>query len=330
MVGIGLPTPLAPDGRRRVLTLTLSPTLDLATSADHVVPGPKLRCDAPRIDPGGGGVNVSRAIRILGGESLAIIVAAGHAGAMVEDLLRGEGIQPLVLPAPGPTRESLSVTDRSSGAQFRFVMPGPPWAGSDVEVVLTTASLVAQPGDLLVLSGSQPPGVPVDFPHRLAMRLAARGADLVLDTSGAALRHIVETPGAPPIATLRMDETEAAELAGGRLRHRHETADFAAALVARGVARTVIIARGADGSVLAAEGLRLHGLPPRVQVVSKVGAGDSFTGAYVLALSRGAGPATALQSGVAAAASAVSTEATRLCRPEDVARLTPLCPVTAM
>lgn len=111
----------------RILTLTLNPTLDLATAVDAVVAGPKLRCDAPEIDPGGGGINVSRAVRILGGRSTAFAVSGGPTGEMLEHLLRGEGIAPVVLQGPGATHESFSVTDRATGAQYRFVLPGPPW-----------------------------------------------------------------------------------------------------------------------------------------------------------------------------------------------------------
>ena len=313
---------------RRVVTLTLNPALDLATSADHVIPGPKLRCDAPQMDPGGGGINVSRAIRILGGDSMALIVAGGPAGGTLEALLRDGGIEPVVLPAPGPTRESLSVTDRATGRQFRFVMPGPVWGPADTDAVLRAVLNIAKAGDILVMSGSQPPGVPDDLPLTLAHHLAALGADLVLDTSGAALRHVIAHPSPTPVRVLRMDASEAAELAGAPLEHRRDSADFATGLVARGVARTVIVARGDDGSVLAHEGGRLHCVSPRVEVLSKVGAGDSFTGAFVLALAGGAPMAEALRTGVAAAASAVTTEATSLCIREEVLRLTPLCTIS--
>lgn len=318
----------APATPRRVLTLTLNPTLDLATSTDRVVPGPKLRCAAPQVDPGGGGINVSRAIRILGGQSLAVLVAAGMAGARLEELLRAEGIEPLVLPGPGATRESLSVTDRRTGAQFRFVMPGPDWGAGEAREVLDTVTGLAGAGDILVLSGSQPPGVPAGFPLTLARQLAGRGAELALDTSGAALREIVTRPGATPLALLRMDEAEAAEIAGHALPERRDTADFAAGLVAKGVARMVVAARGADGSVLAEAGRRLHCVSPKVEVVSKVGAGDSFTGAFVLAWAQGRPPAEALRAGVAAAGSAVTTEATKLCTRDEVQRLMPQCTVT--
>lgn len=309
----------------RILTLTLNPTLDLATAVDAVVAGPKLRCDAPEIDPGGGGINVSRAIRILGGRSTAFAVSGGPTGEMLEHLLRGEGIAPVVLQGPGATRESFSVTDRATGAQYRFVLPGPPWRKIDSRQALAALTDAAQPGDIVVLSGSQPPGVAADFPLALARAMARKSARLALDTSGPALRRIVERPCRRPILLLRMDGEEAADLAGHPLPAIRDSADFAEAIVRRGVARIVIVARGAEGSVLVTSDRRLHGAPPPVRVVSKVGAGDSFTGAFVLALARGHDLACALRNAVAAAASAVTTGATDLCERAEVRRLAPLC-----
>ena len=169
-----------------------------------------------------------------------------------------------------------------------------------------------------MISGSQPPGVPVDFPARLAAAMA--GMRIVLDTSGSALIEAVDRP-LPGLEILRMDGEEAEVLAGRPLGTRGETADFAQDLVRRGVARQVIVARGADGSVLADAGRRLFAKAPKVTVVSKVGAGDSFVGGFVLALAQGKDAGQALAQGVAAAAAAVMTEATDLCRAEDVARL---------
>lgn len=309
----------------RILTLTLNPTLDLATAVDAVVAGPKLRCDAPEIDPGGGGINVSRAIHILGGRSTAFVVSGGPTGATMERLLRAEGIDPVVLHGPGATRESLAVTDRSTGAQYRFVLPGPAWRSRDADAALRALADTARTGDLVVLSGSQPPGVAAGFPLALARRLARKGARFVLDTSGPALLNAVANPPRRPIHLLRMDDDEAEELAGHPLRSAADSADFATGLVRRGVADIVIVARGADGSVLATAEERFHAVPPKMTVVSKVGAGDSFTGAFVLALARGLALPRALQSAVAAAASAVTTGATNLCERAEVRRLAPLC-----
>jgi 6-phosphofructokinase 2 len=305
-----------------ILTLTLNPALDMATTVPCMVPDEKLRCTDPQLDPGGGGINVSRAIHMLGGETLALVALGGLTGDRLAALLRRSGVPFLGITGPGETRTSLTVTEDVSARQFRFMLPGPVWGDEDQARVFNLLRAAGKPGGYAVISGSQPPGVPGDFPALLAGAMA--GMRVVLDTSGKPLTQAVEHP-IPDLDILRMDGEEAEALAGRPLESRTDTADFASSLVQRGVARQIIIARGADGSVLADAGQRLHAKAPKVTVVSKVGAGDSFVGSFVLAMARGEGPASALARGVAAAAAAVTTPATELCRREDVERLLPDC-----
>ncbi len=312
-----------------ILTVTLNPALDLAGTVPHVVAGPKLRVAGLSVEPGGGGINVARVIHRLEGSVLALAALAGPAGARIAALMRDEDCMLQVIDAPGDTRESLSITDESDGQQYRFVLPGPDWDDIAAAAALDRIVAAAPPGGWVVLSGSLPPGVPADFPQRLAWALAPGGARLVVDTSGAALAQLVERPDATSCpAVLRMDLAES-EAVGGPLPTPADSLKLAGAMVARGVAGIVVLARGAEGSVLAARDLRLHAIPPRVPVDSPVGAGDSFTAAFTLALARGGSPAEALRQGTAAAAAAVGTPATELCHAADVARLAPRCRVVA-
>jgi len=312
--------------QRDILTITLNPALDLSTSTDSVRPGTKLRCAALSMDPGGGGINVSRAIAYMGGRSRPVVALGGDAGQSLGRLLAAEGLEPEILAAPGETRTSFAVTDRASGGQYRFVMPGPEWSREGAQRALHRSAQLAGEGALVVLSGSQPPGVEEDFALELAGLLSARGAQLVVDTSGAALAAVTARAyGARRPALLRFDDEEASLLAGRAVTSPEAAGDFAAALVRRGIAGAVMIACGAQGSVLASETERLLCRPPLVPVVSAIGAGDSFVAAAVLALSRGGGFPDALRHGVAAAAAAVMTPATRLCRAGDVEALLPGC-----
>ncbi len=307
-----------------ILTVTLNPTVDFSTTTDAVEPDRKLRSTSPDTDPGGGGINVSRAITILGGHSTAFVAVGGPMGDKLVHLLTDAGIGLAPFPAPGETRLSFSVHDKASGHQYRFVTPGPDWPLKSVNVALSRIARAAPRGGIVVLSGSQPPGVPADFPARLAARIRRAGARLVLDTSGKPLHHLLKA-ATSPVYLLRMDGEEAEEMAGHALPNRADSADFAQHLVERRVAEMVIVARGADGSVLATGEGRWHAAAAKVEVVSKTGAGDSFVAAFVLALSRGESPERALQKGAAAASSAVTTAATQLCRAADVRRLTPHC-----
>ena len=165
----------------------------------------------------------------------------------------------------------------------------------------------------------------MDFPARLAR--AMPGLNVVLDTSGPALREAVAHP-IPGLQILRMDGDEAETLAGKNLISRSDSADFAEELVKAGVAETVVVARGADGSVLVDHDRRIFAKAAKVRVKSTVGAGDSFVAGLVLALARGENPENALAFASAAASAAVMTDATQLCRLEDVEALLLQCLVS--
>ncbi len=314
-----------PPTQTPVVTLTLNPALDMSSDVEALIPDQKLRCTDPLLDPGGGGLNVSRAIGALGGESLALVAIGGLTGDRLAGLIRAEGVPFLALTAPGETRQSLTVTETTTGRQYRFMLPGPKWSEADQERVFTLLRASARPGAYGVISGSQPPGVPVDFPARLAR--AMPGLNVVLDTSGPALVEAVSNP-IPGLAILRMDGEEAESLAGSRLVSRSDSADFAEKLVKTGVAQMVIVARGADGSVLVDKDRRVFAKAAKVKVKSTVGAGDSFVAGLVLSLARGEPPEAALAMGTAAASAAVTTDATQLCRAEDVLRLLPECVIS--
>lgn len=309
----------APAAQAPILTVTLNPALDMAASTPSVVPDRKLRCTQPLTDPGGGGINISRAIARMGGQSSALAALGGPPGARIEALLADAGLRLIRIEAPGDTRESLSITDEGTGHQFRFVMPGPAWSQADVASALDAIARAAPADGIVVLSGSQPPGVPAEFAALLARRLAGSAARLFVDTSGPALAAVAA--GGAPVEVLRMDEAEAEGLADRPLPGRADTAAFAAALVARGAARSVLIARGGDGNIIAGPSGRWHAEATNLAVVSAVGAGDSFVGGFALALARGWPAPLALGLGAAAASAACLTPATELCRPEDVERL---------
>ena len=315
----------APAPQTPIITLTLNPALDMSSEVAALIPDQKLRCTEPLLDPGGGGLNVSRAIAALGGESLALVALGGLTGDRLAGLIRAEGVTFLALAGPGETRQSLTVTDQSTGRQYRFMLPGPVWSSADQARVFTLLLASARPGAYGVISGSQPPGVPVDFPARLAGSMP--GLNIVLDTSGPALHQAIAQP-IPGLHILRMDDAEAESLAQHPLTTRSDTADFAQSLVSQGVARSVVISRGADGSVLVDQTRRIFAKAARVKVKSTVGAGDSFVAALILSLARGQSPETALAFASASASAAVTTDATQLCKLPDVMRLLSECVIS--
>lgn len=317
-------TPSTPS-HPRIFTVTLNPALDLSTEAAAVRPNTKLRCAAPRSQPGGGGVNVSRAITALGGQSRAVIAAGGHEGRVLISELRRAGMDPLVIRVDGATRASLSVIDQDSGDQFRFVMPGPDWGEDDDTRLRAALRGALRPGDIVVPSGSLPPGARPDLFSRLAGEMP--GIDMVLDTSGPALEAAARGQG---LHTLRMDDDEARALSGQPCDTIAEIAALARGLYERGAARHVLIAAGAQGTVLWDESGGVQCAPPKVRVRSKTGAGDSFVAAYTWALAQGQGARAACVAGTAAAAAAVETPDSDLCDRAATERYVPLVVQSAL
>lgn len=307
-----------------VLSVTLNPALDLSAQIPEMVAGPKLRLSDPVYEPGGGGVNVARAIHALGGQATAWVALGGSTGAHHLEMLRAQGVTVRCFDVAGDTRQNWAITD-SHGQQFRLQLPGANWTGRDADRALD--DIVAQASGLVVLSGSLPPGIDTGFAQRLVHALAPR--PLVVDISGAPLSQLLQNPDRDtPIHVLRLDQGEAEAQAGYALAQVPDAFGFARSLVARGVARHVCIALGAEGSVLAGPDLALHCRPPQVQVVSKVGAGDSFTGAFTLELARAPQALEqALHAGTAAATAAVMTPGTALCRLSDMRAILSECTI---
>jgi len=312
-----------------ILTVTLNPALDLATSVSEVHANVKLRCSPPVTDPGGGGLNVARAIHQLGGQARCFVALGGDTGQALLHLLNDAGLTPVVYTAPSETRQSLAVTDLHSMDQYRFMLPGPNWEAADIDAARTAIRQAARDDSILVLSGSGPNGAAPDLYARICQDFGDTDVRVILDTSGPILSHLAAGQARPPLV-LRMDQHEAEGLARRPLASRRDSAAFAASLVRRGAGQMVIVARGADGSVLSDGTQHLHVVAPKVETRSKVGAGDSFVGGFTMALARDADIATALQHGSAAASAAVMTEGTQLCHKDDYLRLLDDCVVSAL
>ena len=299
--------------KSHILTITLNPTVDFCTTVAAIVPGPKLRCTDPQIDPGGGGINVARAVKLLGGQATALVAIGGATGAHLLQLLALEGVPTVAFQGPGETRQSMSVIDQNNRAtSTASSCPDRSGRKHDVPRALNSVDQATGEDTLVVLSGSQPPGrgqgLSVDSGR-------PRGRPAGADDRGY-LRSGAEPSGGSAArgAACAPDGRARGRGPGGRpLRTREDTAEFAQSLVKRGVAKTIIVARGADGSVLATADGAWHSVNPPVDVVSKVGAGDSFVGAFTLALAGAEPIEDCLRWGVAAASAAVMSDATRLC-----------------
>ena len=305
----------APAIEPRIVTLTVNPTVDIACDADAVQPIRKVRTYNEMQDPGGGGVNVARVVHELGGDALALVLSGGFPGQFLEELLAEEHVPCRPLHIAGRTRISYTVHDRESRQEYRFVAEGPPVAEQEWQAAL--AAVEQEGGDWIVASGSLAPGMPEDFYARVAAIAARAGRHLVLDTSGAPLWAALGRG----LALIKPSLGEFESLAGRALRGEGELEQAAAALVREGAAERIAVTRGHLGAMLATAAGVLHLPPIDVEARSAVGAGDSFTGAMVLALARGATDEDAFAWGMAAGAAAVMHTGTAHPARADVERL---------
>lgn len=302
---------------KRIVTMTLNPAIDFAADAEHVVPTHKIRCGKPKMDPGGGGINAGRVIRELGGAAAAVYTEGGGIGAFLRSLLEREGIEALPVEIVNPTRESFTVNETSSGKQFRFVLPGPELEESEWQKCLEVLGSLEPFPDYLVASGSLPPGAPSDFYARAARMVNGRGGCLLLDTSGDALgAALVER-----VHLVKPNLRELRELTGRRIEKEQEQEEACRELVLQDRADMVALTLGGKGALLVTKDRTRRVGTPQVEVVSPIGAGDSFMGAMALALAQEKSTEEAFLYGVAAGTAAVMTPGTELCRKEDVERL---------
>lgn len=299
-----------------IVTLTMNPALDIATATDRVVPTHKLRCAAPRYDPGGGGINVARAVHALGGEAIAIFPAGGAAGEMIRHLLDEEDVAYAAVEIAGFTRESLAVEERATGQQYRFILPGPEISERDQERCLDELSLQARRADFIVASGSLPLGVSDDFYARVTELAKTLGKRLVLDTSGPALKKAGNS-----IYLLKPSLRELEDLCGREIRSEGDQQRAARQIIEQGRSEIVVLSLGAQGALVAtADGCERFAAIP-IEARSTVGAGDSMLAGIVLGLSRGLSLHEAVSLGMAAGAAALFGTGTELCQRADVERL---------
>jgi len=302
-----------------VVTLTVNPALDVTVPVDRVVSGRKLRCGTPQIEPGGGGINVARVLHRLGVPTIALYAVGGLTGGRLRELVDREGFAHRPIAVAGETRQSFSAFESATGEPYRFILPGPTLSANEWQSLKDATIEMAERADLVVASGSLAPGMPEDFYAQLAEAMRSSGGRLVLDSSGAGLAATLERT---PVYLVKPNMHEMTELAGRELAWPEEQADFASALIARGRAEIVVVTRLAEGVLLVTRDRRARIQPPAVEVVSAVGAGDSFLAGLCAGLVGGKSVVDAGVLGMAAATATLLTPGTQLCDAADVERLT--------
>jgi 6-phosphofructokinase 2 len=300
-----------------IVTITPNPAVDVSTSVERIVPVSKLRGTHQRRDPGGGGINVARVIRRLGGDVCTLYPIGGVIGDLLRKLLDNEGITSRTFPIAEDTREDFFVSEISTHQPYRFILPGPQLKESEWQECLRLVSALEPFPRFVVASGSLPGGVPDDFYARLARIAKQRGARMILDTSGQPLIAAV----AEGVDMIKPNLREMRELADREPSDATEWEAAAEALVHSGKLDTIALTMGHLGAVLVTRDRVLRAPPLAITPVSAVGAGDSFLGALVSSLASAADLEQCFRRAVAAGAAALLNPGTALCQPDDVKRL---------
>jgi 6-phosphofructokinase 2 len=300
-----------------VLTITANPALDVSMSVPQIVPFRKLRCSAPRRDPGGGGINVARVAARLGNVATALYTIGGSTGQQLRRLLDREGVRSIAIDVVEDTREDFTVLEEASGNQFRFVLPGQHLAPAEYQACLAALSAIADLPPYVVGSGSLAPGMPAGFYAEATRIVNGRGSQMILDTSGEALAAAL----GEGVYLVKPSLRELRELTRAPLLDLGEQLAACRTLIARGGAQNVALTLGEEGALLATPDAAFWADAPEVRAISTVGAGDSFVGALVSNLAAGLALPEAFRRGVAAGSAAALNAGTELCHAEDVARL---------
>ena len=291
----------------------------VSTSVDHLVDTHKLRCRAARRDPGGGGINVARVAHRLGADCVAVYLAGGTLGRELQQHLDAERVPAVCIGIGGDTRENFTVKETATGHEYRFVLPGPVVTDAEWQRVHDYLDALHDPPRYVVLSGSLPPGVPASAYAQFATQAAARGARVVVDTSGPALAAALEVG----VYLVKPSLGELRALVGRPLADEADWRRAASELVAAGRAEVVALTLGAHGAMLATADGTLRAPAWPVPVKSAIDAGDSFVAAMVYALARGAERTDAFRYALAlaAASATLQREGTAQCDAADVAVL---------
>ncbi|MEX3107773.1 MULTISPECIES: 1-phosphofructokinase [unclassified Streptomyces] len=292
-----------------ILTVTPNPSLDRTYEVPSLDRGEVIRATGERMDPGGKGVNVSRAVAAAGRRTVAVLPLGGAPGALVADLLDAQGIEVAPVPVAGATRSNIALAE-SNGVLTKINAPGPELSPAEQELLLETVRAHSAHAAWIACCGSLPRGLAPSWYAELVTRAHEAGARIALDTSGPALLEALRA--GPDV--VKPNAEELSEAVGRPLRTIGDALKAAEQLRDLG-ARAVLASLGADGQLLLDSTGTYFATSQVTTVRSNVGAGDSSLAGFLIA--GGTGP-KALASAVAHGAAAVQLPGSVMPTPSDL------------
>jgi len=295
-----------------IATLTLNPSVDKSIEVDQLIPEKKMRCSEMMFEAGGGGINISKAIAELGGQSTAIFPYGGLNGQLLLKLVSNKSIVRTPIKIKNDTRENIVITEHATNKQYRFVMPGPQLYQEEIDHIRHTV-LQLKNISYLVVSGSLPPNVPDSFLTEVADMATASKIKLIVDTSGKTLMNILMKG----VYLIKPSLSELCFLVGKNYLEFGEVDHAVSEILKKGLCEVIVVSMGPAGALLATKNIRKRFPAPAVKKQSTVGAGDSMTAGIVYMLEQNKPLEEAVQFGIACGTAATMNKGTRLFKKED-------------
>lgn len=298
-----------------ILTVTLNPCIDKSSAAETLKPESKLRCTEVVNEPGGGGINVSKALKKLETASIALFPSGGHNGDMLCSLLREADLEFHAVDTKEETRENWIVLETSTNNQFRFTFPG---RAVQEETMITLIDHIRSFSPLYVIaSGSLPPGLPDYFYGLIVKNAKTVGARCIVDTSGPALQAL-QGKGT---YLIKPNIGELCKMLNVEWLDKNEVPDAAQQAIHDGFAELIAVSMGPEGAWLISSDEKHFAAAPKVEKKSTVGAGDSMVAGMTYMLQQNRSLKEVISFGVACGSAATMNAGTQLFHKADAERL---------
>ncbi|MCA0971669.1 1-phosphofructokinase [Halobacillus litoralis] len=293
-----------------IYTCTLNPSIDYIMHVDEFEGGSLNRAKETFFYPGGKGINVSRVMKRLGVETIALGYKAGFTGAFIQESLEKENIKSEFISTEGKTRVNVKL---KSSDETEINGPGPVITEEQQNQLIGRIKEMTDE-DTLIIAGSVPSSLPNDFYVTIAKLCEEQGTKLIADTSGSALKQLIGSS----LHLIKPNHHELGDLFQAEVETKEQAAHYGRKLFEQGVSH-VIVSMGGQGAVYIGEDVQLFAEVPKGQVKNSVGAGDSMVAGFASALHKGEPVEEAFRFAVASGSATAFQD--DLCQKEDVDKL---------
>lgn len=296
-----------------IVTVTLNPAVDRTIYVDDFNKGEVNKAISSIVDPGGKGINVSKVVKSLGQNTLALGFLGGDTGDFIKRALIKQGITEGFTIVEKTTRTNIKIVSSTTEETTDINEPGEEISKDELLKFTINFKKSIKKGDIVVLSGSVPKGIPVDIHKELADMANKAGCKVILDVSGPYLKEGIKAK--PYMIKPNIHELE--ELIGKNLDDQKDVIGVCRNIIDSGVT-LVCVSMGSRGALLIGKDFIMHSASTRVAVKSTVGAGDSLVGGMASGMNQGQTIENAFKLGIAASTSAVMQVGTKAPSMEEI------------